>query len=97
MRRTASEVIRELEMRVARLEKSADNDYKLTPKVRKQLEKMFGQPTEESPTHMEFRHSNQMRDPNDESMSIRDELEAKGIYTDGVWADDGYLTINFDS
>ncbi len=97
MRRSASEIIRNLEMRIARLEKSADNDYKLTPKVRKQLLAEFGQPTEESSTHLEFRHRNKMRDPNDESMRIRDELEAKDIYTDGVWADDGYLTINFDS
>jgi len=81
----------------ARLERQADNDYKRTDKVRKHLIAEFGQPTEDSPTKMEFRYRNQMRDPNHESMKIRDRLEAKGIYTEGVWADDGYLVINFEA
>lgn len=94
MRRTASEVIRELEMRVARLERQANNKYKLTPEVRAKLIKEFGEPESESPSQMEWRYP-RVGDPNSASLRIREDLQDKGIQTWGVWAEGGYLTIDF--
>lgn len=77
MRRTASEVLRNLEMRVARLEAQYDNSYadedvrKITEALKKGIDServsFKGQRTQESPTH-----------PNRDSMkSVRVDFEYK--------------------
>jgi len=94
MRRSASEIINNLERRIAKLERKA-NSNKLTPKVLEKLIDEYGEPEEQSSTEVVWRYRNIMRDPNSESLRIRDELRRKGISTWGVWADDGYLSIQF--